>query len=255
MVAHYQLIALGFSADAITYRIETRRLHPLHVGVYAVGHGHLTLRGRWMAAVLAYGPKAVLSHRDAAALWAIYRSSSPYIEVTADRYTRNRRPGLILHRPRQLPPEDVTMIDNIPVTTVERTLVDLAAHLDLDRLRRAWDAAVRLEILDRRKMEALRARSRGRRGLKKIDLLLAETRPIPISSRSDFERDGFRLFAEAADIPNPSVNLWIPRGVARQDACPKRARQRARPAPTAGPLEGHPRDRLSPADGRRRDPR
>lgn len=209
VVAHYQLIALGFAADAITYRIETARLHPIHVGVYAVGHAALTRNARWMAAVLAYGPRAVLSHRDAAALWRIYPSSDARIHVTADRYTRNPRPGLILHRPRRWEPEDHTVHEGIPVTTVERTIVDLASHLSFERLARAWDAAVRLELLDVKKVEAILARSNGRRGLKKVERLCTETRPILESSRSDLERRGYMLFHDTPDIPNPSVNLWV----------------------------------------------
>ena len=210
VVAHYQLLALGFSADAITYRIASGRLHPVHRGVYAVGHRTLTRFGRWMAAVLAYGPAAVLSHLDAAALWRLCPVSSGRIHVTANRYTRNPRPGLILHRPRRWEPEDHTIHENIPVTSVARTLIDLAAQLSLERLARVWDTANRLDLLDIKQVEEIRARSKGRRGMRKIDYLLAQQRPVLTSSRTDLERRGYMLFHDASDIPNPSINLWIP---------------------------------------------
>jgi hypothetical protein len=216
-VAHYQLLALGFTADAITYRIETGRLHRVHLGVYAVGYARLTRKGHWMAAVLAYGPMAVLSHFDAAALWEILRHSGSRIHVTADRYTRNRRPGLIVHRPRRWEPEDHTVHERIPVTTIERTIVDLAAFLGYERLAQAWDTAVRRELLDIKKIEEILARSNGRRGLKKVERLLIETRPILDTSRSDLERRGYMLFYAAPDIPNPSVNLWIAEVAAEVD--------------------------------------
>jgi hypothetical protein len=216
-VAHYQLLTLGFSADAITYRIETGRLHRVHVGVYAVGYAHLNRNGRWMAAVLAYGPMAVLSHFDAAVLWELIRSSGSRIHVTADRYTRNARPGLVLHRPRRWEPEDHTVCERIPVTTVERSIIDLAALLSEERLARAWDTAVRRGLLDIKKVEAILERSNGRRGLKKVERLLTATRPILDTSRTDLERRGYMLFYNAPDLPNPQVNLWIPEVAAEID--------------------------------------
>jgi hypothetical protein len=217
VAAHYQLVELGFSVHEIQYRLACGRLHQVHLGVYAVGHARLTRHGRWMAAVLAYGPTAVLSHRSAAALWGIHPSSGSLIDVTADRYTRNPRPGLRLHRPRRLDPADVTMLDSIPVTTIARTLMDLAPYLTLERLTRAWDAAVRLEVFDLKQVEELRARSKGRRGLKKIDFLIFQARPLPPRSRSDLEREGYELFANAPDVPTPSANVWIPEAAMEVD--------------------------------------
>ena len=217
VVAHHQLIELGFGAAAITYRLKSGRLHQLYEGVYAVGRPGVTTYGRWKAATLACGHAAALSHRDGAALWRLLRSSSALIDVTAPGRSRNRRPGLRVHRPRRLDPGDVTVVDNIPVTTVERTIIDLAPSLSLEWLTRAWDNGIRQELLDLDKMFDLRARSRGRRGLKKIDYLLAQQRVLPERSRSELERDGHRLFAEATDVPTPCANVWIPNAALEAD--------------------------------------
>jgi hypothetical protein len=209
VVAHRQLIALGFGPDAIGYRVRSGRLFRLYEGVYAVGRPRVTRRGRWMAAVLACGPGAVLSYRDAADLWQLLTSNALIIDVSAPGRSRNRRPGLRVHRPRRLDPEDVTLVDGIPVTTVARTIVDLAASLSLERLTLIWDAAERRCVFDLNDLRAVRARSTGRRGLQKIDALIAQARPLPPKSRTQLERDGYDLFESAPDIPNPSVNAWI----------------------------------------------
>ena|SRR5205823_2542825 len=70
-VARCQLLALGMHPQAIKHRVASRRLHPVMRGIYAIGRPRLTQRGRWMAAVLACGPHAVLSHHGAARLWEI----------------------------------------------------------------------------------------------------------------------------------------------------------------------------------------
>jgi predicted transcriptional regulator of viral defense system len=88
VVEYRQLLALGLSRQSIDHRVRAGRLHRIHRGVYAVGHRRLTQRGRWMAAVLAGGKAAVLSHRSAAALWEILPSRG--LHVTTPRQLRNR---------------------------------------------------------------------------------------------------------------------------------------------------------------------
>src|SRR3954454_12952433 len=143
IVARRQLVVLGLSLDAIDDRVERHRLHPLHRGVYAVGHRAVTRDGRWMAAVLAAGEAAGRSHRSAAALWGIRETRSAKIEVTAPR--ERRRPGVTVWRAK-LPSDEVTVHDGIPVTTPARTLLDLAAILDEHRLARAAERAEALRL-------------------------------------------------------------------------------------------------------------
>jgi len=192
VIAARQLIALGVGRGAIEYRLETGRLHPCYRGVYAVGHRSLKREGRWMAAVLAVGPGAVLSHRSAAALWGIRPTARRAIDVTAPRKVPSRA-GIDVHHAR-LARDEVTTVDGIPVTTAARTLVDLAAVLPADHLQRAVKQAaiLRLPYPDV-------ARYRGRRGMKS----LPRTEPAP--TRSELE-DRFLAFLGAHDLPAPLVN-------------------------------------------------
>src|SRR6202000_2683010 len=122
----------GYSRTRIQRRIKKQRLHRLHRGVYAVGHPRLRAEGRWMAAVLACGPGAVLSHRDAAALHDLRRIGSGHIDVTAP--SRHSLPGIRCHFVRAPNAEEATVIDGIPVTTLARTYVDIAGGLTRERL-------------------------------------------------------------------------------------------------------------------------
>jgi hypothetical protein len=90
IVERGQLIALGFESGAIKRRIQAGRLHVIHRGVYAVGHAAITRRGRWMGAVLASGPRAVVSHQTAAGLWGIWGSGAGEMHVTVPRKTRSQ---------------------------------------------------------------------------------------------------------------------------------------------------------------------
>ncbi|MGH2992344.1 MAG: type IV toxin-antitoxin system AbiEi family antitoxin domain-containing protein [Solirubrobacterales bacterium] len=124
VVARHQLLELGIGSRTIEYRMERARLHPVHRGVYALGRPGLTAHGRWMAALLAHGPDAVLSHRSAACLWGLLHSPRTIIDVTAAR-RRWSRDGVDLHRSR-LRADEVVVLDGIPLTSVPRTLLDLA---------------------------------------------------------------------------------------------------------------------------------
>jgi very-short-patch-repair endonuclease len=123
VISRRQLLAAGLGSRAIERRLEAGRLHRLFRGVYALGHAKLSQRSRWMAAVLAGGPDAVLSHRSAAPLWGLMRARGTQIEVSAQ-YARGR-PGIAVHQSR-MGRADRTVRDGIPVTTVARTLFDLA---------------------------------------------------------------------------------------------------------------------------------
>jgi predicted transcriptional regulator of viral defense system len=127
VVARRQLERLGASRRAIETRLRSGRLHRLHAGVYAVGHRVLSREGRWMAAVLFCGSGAVLSHRSAAALWGIRDHSGRAIEVTVARKSRSRA-GIERHY-SVLPADEITVERGIPVTSVPRTIFDLAAVL------------------------------------------------------------------------------------------------------------------------------
>src|SRR5215217_4857063 len=125
LVSHRQLAAVGLTRNAVAGRVEKGRLHRVYRGVYAVGHIEPSSQARWMAAVMACGSGAVLSHLDAAQLWKIYDGEGARVHVSTTRKTGRQLAGVRVHRVRQLDPEEVTVKDGIPVTTVARTLVDL----------------------------------------------------------------------------------------------------------------------------------
>jgi very-short-patch-repair endonuclease len=208
VAAHWELIALGYSASSIQRGVRAGRLYIVHRGVYAVGRRTLTVRGRWMAAVLAYGPDAVLSHRDAAALHNLRRTGSrAEVHVTVPGRSKRPRPGIRVHNVRHLHPDDITIVDGIPVTSVERTLLDYAETARPQELRWAFEAYDRLDLLDMRKLDAVIARNPGRRGIKPLKQLTAQYRGAP-DTRSGNERRFLTLIREAG-LPEPSVNVVV----------------------------------------------
>lgn len=153
---------LGVTTDAVGRRVRSGQLLRLYPGVYAVGHRELTRNGRRMAAVLAAGPDAALSHRDAAALHRLRPSSSSHFEVTTTR-GRRRVPGLRVRRTAVWGACDVTVVDGIPVTSVCRTLVDLAGVLS-DQALDSVLARLEFEQYDTRDLDGVVAALHGRRG-------------------------------------------------------------------------------------------
>ncbi len=125
-----QLREIGYTRQAIHHRIRTGRLHPLHRGIYAVGRAHVTDHGRWMAAILACGADAVISHSSAAALWRIGPEKRALVELSLPSLSRRCRPGLQIHQRPSLQRRDVTTEYGIPVTTPIQTLIDMSLRLD-----------------------------------------------------------------------------------------------------------------------------
>ena len=155
VVTHSQLRALGLGSDSVSHRVKTGRLHPVHRGVYAVGRPALERKGRWLAAVLACGDEALLSHRSAAALWGLVRSSVERdIEIVMPDSVLRGRPGLRVHRRVDLGTPPRREVDGVPVTDPISTLVDLASCVPEWQVEQAINAADRLGLVD---SETLRA--------------------------------------------------------------------------------------------------
>jgi hypothetical protein len=199
-----QLRALGFGRAAVTRRVHAGRLHRIHRGVYAVGHTRLGRDGRRLAAVLACGEGAVLSHTSAASHWGLLDTAAARIDVTAPR-SRAGVQGVRLHRSRFLDARDTTSHEGLPITTVARTLLDLAATVQPHRLERALAQAERLELYDHRAIEALLARANGHRG---GTALAQATTSEPAWTRSEAEARFLDLVREAT-LPEPLVNLTL----------------------------------------------
>jgi very-short-patch-repair endonuclease len=199
VVTHRQILETGLSRSGVGKRLKAGRLHRLHRGVYAVGHPGVSREARWMAAVLASGEGAVLSHMSAAALWRLLRPENGPVDVsTAARSGRTQRAGIRLHRCPSLRGGSTTRRFGIPVTTPARTIEDLEGEALPHLVRRATRQA---ELAKYR----LGPRTKGDR------------------TRSDLERD-FLTLCRRHGIPAPEVNvkvgrwtvdfLWRERGIA-----------------------------------------
>lgn len=208
VVSLTQLRNLGLSSSGVRNRVAAGSLHRVHRGVYAVGHPLISARGRWAAAVLAGGPRAVLSHRSAAALSEIRRTARRAIEITAPGRAGRRRPGIEIHRVRSLPASETTVVDAIPCTSVARTLLDLAEVVDPRSLERAFDRAEALGLLDVAAVEGVLERGVGRRGCAALRPLVADLRREAAITRSELE-ELFLALCASAGIPRPRVNYWI----------------------------------------------
>jgi Protein of unknown function (DUF559) len=202
VVARQQLLLLGFSDASVKRRVRGGRLHVVHRGVYAVGHRSLTVDGRRMAAVMAAGRGAVLSHATAAGAWELRPRASGLIHVTIPGDPgRGRRAGLRVHRSRTLTPGDTTTHRGIPITTPVRTIIDLARTLERRPLEHALDIAEQRSL---------------------IDFAELHSRPIPPSlkavlslytvgstvTRSEME-ERFLALCDDHGIPRPAVNARI----------------------------------------------
>jgi predicted transcriptional regulator of viral defense system len=154
LITLLQLLALGLSRSAVSRRTRAGRLHRIHRGVYAVGRPSLTQRGRWMAAVLTFGPVARLSHRSVAALHGLRPDNRAKIDVTLPRSSVRSRHGIEVHGSSTLTAADVTAVDGIPCTTVARTLVDLGDDVDGQSVEHAVGQAEVLGLFDGKAVDA-----------------------------------------------------------------------------------------------------
>ena len=213
VVGRAQLRELGLSGTAIDKRVAAKRLLRIHRSVYAPGHAPLTTTGRYLAAVLASGPEALLSHRSAAALWDLRDDRRRTVDVTAPGRPGRRQRGIEIHRSRTLlRPDDVVALYGIPCSTLARTLVDMAEVAGEDTLARLVAQAEfqRLLILD--EVMAALGRAHGRHGAPKLRRVLTRLDPDPPGlTRSDLE-ERFLALCDGAGIPRPRVNVSMTLG-------------------------------------------
>jgi very-short-patch-repair endonuclease/predicted transcriptional regulator of viral defense system len=203
VVAHRQLRGLGIGRGTIEHRLQCGRLHRVHRGVYAVGHRILTPDGWRMAAVLAAGPGAVLSHHSAAELWGLRWMARRLHTVTVARHVRV--PAIETHLAR-LPEDEVTTVRGIPVTTVPRTILDLAATSPEREVTRLINEADVKQLWDALSLPDLLARYPRRAGTRTVRRALAD-RPTGVP-KNTFE-DAFLDFLERHRLPRPEVNVWL----------------------------------------------
>jgi very-short-patch-repair endonuclease len=209
VVAWSQLLDAGVSKRAVELRVKSGHLLRLHRGVYAVGHTRLRREGVWLAAVLAY-PGAVLSHRDAATLHGLRPGNHRLVDVTG-RNARAGQPGIHFHRTATLDAQDIATVHGIPVTTVARTLVDLAGTVPRDHLARAVKEAERRQTFDLRAIEAVLARTSGRRGPghRALREAIAEHAALGLSATDSALEDAFLRLTRVVGFPRPTVNQYV----------------------------------------------
>jgi very-short-patch-repair endonuclease len=199
VVGRAQLKELGLGDDAIDWRVRGQRLHRVHRGVYVVGYPHLTRNGHFMAAVLACGDRAALSHFSAAVLWGMLNGEGK-VHVTAP--MDRRRPGLVVHRAR-LEKAEIRQRAGIPVTAPARTLIDLADVAPRRTLERAIDEAEYLR-LDCTGLVP----KHGRSGCGTLVRVLAEHRPGSTRTRTHLE-ELFIALCDRYQLPRPEVNVYV----------------------------------------------
>jgi len=211
VVTRTQLTGLGLGEDAIDARLARGRLHRLHRGVYAVGHTVVPREGRWLAAVLRVGQGAVLSHGSAAELWGVRREAvRGRIDVSAPRPTRS--PPGIRRRYLQLAPGEATMRRGVPVTTLARTLLDIASETSPEGLEGAIREAEYLHRFRLGDLEDLLERHPGRRGTRTVKNCLSRLGRGPRGrTRSKLEAR-FAALLSRTDLPQPGLNVPLELG-------------------------------------------
>ncbi len=206
VVTRAQLRDRGVSGHAIKHRIERGRLFVIFRGVYAVGTPHLTRNGRWMAAVLAGGEAALLSHRSAAALWGILEREEPgAIEISVPARRNPRVPGVRVHRRSGLEGAAASR-ERVPVTSIVVTIIDLAPILDPDRLEAAVNAADRARLIDPESLRGALPRYGNRPGVALVAAIL--DRRTFTRSDSWLERR-FRPIWQRAGLEPPLTQQWV----------------------------------------------
>jgi very-short-patch-repair endonuclease len=206
VVSRAQLLARGMSTGAIRHRLKSGRLHPLMPGVYVVGRREVTTRGRWLAAVLACGPEARLSHRSAGALWGLRKEGREPVEVVVPGRVARKRPGVNVHRQAGLEVRPARIVDGIPVTDPISTLVDLATCLSAEQLENAVKEADHRDLVDPERLLAALGSIPHRRGTRRLRALLAS--PTFALMDSGLERRFFRL-VHAGGLPLPETQVWL----------------------------------------------
>jgi very-short-patch-repair endonuclease len=202
VISGVQLRELGFTPEAIQHRLDCGRLHTLWRDVFAVGRPDVTNRGRWIAATLAGGQDAALSHESAAACCGICRGGTKPVHISLPADRRVRLEGIAPHRRDPMPP--IVTLEGIRVTDPVHTIVDLAAHLEAEPLIRAINEADRLGLIDPDELASLVESLHSRRGIRTLrSLVSGYTR-----TDSNLERR-FLTLANSAGLPRPQTQAEL----------------------------------------------
>lgn len=207
VVSIRQLESLGYTRSTITREVRASRLHHVHRGVYAVGHERLSWQGHCLAAVLANSPRAVASHFSAGWLWGLLLNRpGGKFHITAPT-RRHSKPQFKVHR-AVLAAEDRDLVEGIPITSLARTQLDLAAEVSVDRVCRFLARSEKNQTLDLRTLESTLDRCGNHHGRHTLNTALDVYRPDRATTRSSVERR-FRDLAREAGLPPPSMNYVV----------------------------------------------
>lgn len=204
VVTTEQLQRAGFGRTQLTRRVEGGWLVRLHVGVYQLG----VFPGPWgpeLAALLACGPEAVLSHWTAARIYVLTQRGWAAIDISFEGRLAGRRPGIRPHRALSLPPGDVVLKHGMRVTTPARTLLDLAAAAPRDVLERMVEEALVQRLASPAELQATLARGAGRPGARKLREIV-EFLDEPLFTRSEAEKRLVSL-VRSAGLAQPLTNV------------------------------------------------
>lgn len=196
-MARRQLLELGLTVEGIRHRLARGRLHRLHTGVYSVGRREVNQFGRWMAAVLACGEGAVLSHSSAAALYGIGPERHGEIEISVTANRQPRRDGVRVHRRTAI---ETTTHGGIPVTAPTQTLLDLATRIGDRHLEAAVNNADKLDLIDPERLRSELESDTGQPGVVRLRRLLDEA--TFTLTDTELERR-FLPLARKAGLPKP----------------------------------------------------
>ena len=200
VVTRRKLLAAGIDRRQIDRGLRTGYLIAVHRGVYRVGHAAPSLEARYIAAVLACGDRAVLGGQAAAFLWRLLKGRPPPPSALAP--TERRVKGVACRQCRRLEPADLTVCREIPVTTVARTLVDLAPHLPSPALARACHEAGVLHRTTPAQVEAVLARRPNSPGSAALRAVIRGEVPVTLSKLES----GFLGLLRANRLPLPLAN-------------------------------------------------
>lgn len=210
VVSRRRLLDLGLTRSMVETRLRRGALVALHPGVYAVGHRQLRREGHWLAAVLWAGTGAALSHREAAAHHGLRASDRSRIDITTVKRMKSIA-GVDVHHSAVLDAQDVAIVERIPVTTVERTLVDLATMLPSEQLSKALREAEHLRVVDVGSIEdALRrTRTRNGRGHATLRAVLEDHRRGGTQLTRSVLEDRFLALCKRQGLPRPRMNAHV----------------------------------------------
>ena len=212
VIAVHQLLELGLSARAVQKRVAAGRLHRIHHGVYSLVPRELLKReGLYMAAVLACGPGAVLSHRSAARLHGLGNYGNHRIDVTVPKRSHRAHLGVAVHRSTTLTEADFTIVNAIPATTIPRTLFDLGEAITARQLERAFDQADAMQTLDLNEINDQLARNPTRPAAKAVNHLLRTHYIGSTPTENEFE-DAFLQLTRSLGLPDPTPQFYIDPG-------------------------------------------